>query len=170
MKKIGILSALVLMLCLLASCAGRQQLVLYTLSADKIDGTASPTEIAKLAQSEGRVAFTGEQFAGVDWSAQRFAVLPAASQSVSAITPESGGCALLKTRGDDIFVWVLNGKPVYMGGFTKGVGSTSTQRTPYITDDERYIFAVCATGDKDPRFDKKLYNYFSKAGLLRSEL
>lgn len=165
------LAFLLILLCLLSAGCGEQELALYILPAEKVSENISPTGLAKLVKEQGRKAVSGSDFAGVDWENQRFAVLPQASQSVSVVDGQTGGCSLLKSTGEDVFVWVLGNKALYAGGFQKGSATIGAQRYPYIADDERYIFAIEGDGsNRDPRFNKKLYNYFSSAGLLKSEL
>ncbi len=170
MKKLIWVLILCLCLGLLAGCGGEQELGLYILPAARINENMSASELGALALESGRKALSGKDFAGVDWENQLFSILPEASPSVSVVTPQSGGSSLLKSTGEDVFVWVLGKKALYVGGFRKGSGTIGAQRTPYIVDRERYIFAIVGDGEQDARFDKKLYGYFYSAGLIKSEL
>ncbi len=172
MKKRWIFVTLLVLLCaLFAGCKANEQLELYVLPQAKVSDNMSATALAALAKEQGRKVLTGKDFSGVDWENQRFALLPQASTSVSVVDEQFGGCSLLKSTGEDVFVWVLGKRALYLGGFRKGSGTLGEQRQPYIVDDERYIFSIEGEGGKnDPRFNKKLYAYFSKAGLLKSEL
>lgn len=171
MKRVWLAFLLILLCLLAAGCRAKGEVELYILPADKVSDNISPTGLAKLVKEQGRKALSGKDFAGVDWENQRFAVLSQASQSVSVVDGQTGGCSLLKSTGEDVFVWVLGNKALYSGGFQKGSTTIGAQRYPYIADDERYIFIIEGDGsNRDPRFNKKLYNYFSRAGLLKSEL
>ncbi len=172
MKKRWIFLLMALLCCILtAGCEKNEELALYILPQAKIRENMPSASLAKLAKEQGRKALTGKDFEGVDWEAQRFAVLPQASASVSATNEQTGGCSLLKTTGEDVFVWVLGERALYMGGFQKGKSSVGEQRKPYILDRERYIFSIEGDGgENDLRFNKKLYDYFSKAGLMKTEI
>lgn len=152
-------------------CADRQTVDLYIIPADRITDGASLSDIKTVAEKKGRIAFTLEDFSGVDWENQRFAIRPEASPSISTVTRESGGSALLKSTGDDRFLWVVNGKAVYLGGFTVGIGSTTPKLSPTLVDTERYIFEIRTDETQsDVRFNKTLYHAFYSASLIKSEL
>ncbi|MBR5782819.1 MAG: hypothetical protein IKY33_01170 [Clostridia bacterium] len=169
MKRFRVL--LLLCLLVLGGCTGEQTLELYILPAERVnEQTMTDAEIGKVALQEGRLALRGEDFSGVDWEQQMFAVKSEASVSVSVVTSEHGGSSLLKTTGDDLFVWMLDGKAVYVGGFERGTSSVTSQRSPYIKDRERYIFSVLSIGEGDIRFNKKLYSYFHSHDLIKSQL
>ena len=172
MKKRWIFFLVALLCCILTvGCETSGELELFVLPQEKVRENMSPSALSKLAKEQGRKALTGKDFSGVDWERQRFAVLPEASTSVSATNEQAGGCSLLKTTGEDVFVWVLGDKALYMGGFQKGKSSVGEQRVPYILDRERYIFSIEGdSGENDLRFNKKLYDYFSKAGLMKTEI
>lgn len=170
MKKCISLLFIALFLC--TGCHKQATLELYVISADSVSEQTSNSDIASLALKEGRKVLSGEDFAGVDWEHQYFELKPDAVPSVGVVTAESGGSALLKTTDKDLFVWLLNGKAIYVGGFQMGNSNASTPRTPFIADKNRYVFEI-RTDDKygaDKRFDKKLYAWFSDAGLLKSEI
>ena len=170
MKRVGLIAICILLLGSLCGC-GEQTLGLYILPADSISEGMTAGEIAEIAGEQGRLALSGSDFAGVDWENQCYAVKSEASASVSVISPESGGSSILKTTDSDVFVWVLNGKVLYVGGFEKGSASVLPQQDPYIKDKERYIFSIeTLEQQSDKRFNSKLYNYFYKQGLLKSEL
>lgn len=170
MKRVGLIAICVLLLCSLCGC-GEQTLGLYVLPADSISDVMTAGEIADVVQEKGRLALDGSDFAGVDWENQCYAVKAEASASVSVITAQSGGSSILKTTDSDVFVWMLSGKVLYVGGFEKGSASVSAQKDPYIKDKERYIFSIeTVSSEGDKRFNDKLYNYFYKQGLIKSEL
>ncbi len=172
MKRVLVWMAIVLSCLSLVACKGEQDLALYVLSEQHISDSMSDKEIGALALEKGRQVLSGNDIYGVDWENQRYRVRPEALPSVSSLTAESGGSALLKATDKDVFIWVLNKRAVYVGGFPLGVGTVKEQRVPYIVDEERYIFKI-VTDDKygeDKRFDKKLYSYFESKDLLKSEL
>ena len=170
MKKGACILCLICLMCLLVGCAGKGELGLYVLNAEQVRENMSAGEIGKLALKDGRLALTGEDFAGVDWQQQRFALRPEAVPSVSVLTPESGGSSLLKTTDKEVFVWVLDGKALYVGGFPMGISNPATPRSPLLRDQERYVFAIEHKNGEDKRFNKSLYRYFSDHGLLKIEL
>lgn len=171
MKKAAIWILICLCLGMLSGCGGQQEVALYVLPAAKVSENMSPSELGALALESGRKALSGKDFAGVDWENQLFAVSPEALPSVSVVTPQSGGSSLLKSTGEDVFVWVSGKKALYVGGFQKGNATIGAQRYPYIADRERYVFAIVGDGStEDARFNKKLYSYFYSAGLIKSEL
>lgn len=171
MKKLWGVVILCLCLGIITGCGKRQELGLYILPQAKINENMSASELGALALESGRKALSGEDFAGVDWENQLFSLRTEASPSVSVVTAESGGSSLLKSTGEDVFVWVLNKKALYVGGFRKGSGTIGAQRHPYIVDRERYTFSIVGDGSKqDKRFDKKLYNYFYSNGLIKTEI
>ncbi len=162
-----LLAALALLLC---GCSKNDTLYLYVLPQREVSADMSDAEIASLARRIGRLALEGEDLVGVQWDTQRFEI--AGDLPAGAASSESGGSALLKTTDGDLFVWILGGRPVYVGGFARGGSNAATPRVPYIVDDGRRIFRV-ETDDRygrDLRFDTKLYRYFEKRGLLRTEL
>ena len=168
-RYILLLAAVLLLLC---GCAKNDTLYLYILPADSVQDNMSDGEIASLAASEGRLAMTGDDFSGVVWESQLFELKKDAVPSVGTTSAESGGSALLKTTDSDVFVWVLGGKTVYVGGFARGQSNADSVRVPYIEDSGRYTF-VLKTDDRygdDKRFNKRLYRYFHDAGLLKSEI
>ena len=169
MKRIAV--TVLICLFILCGCAKEQTLELYIVPVDRVSESGmTEAQIGKIALEEGRLALRGEDLAGVDWQRQRFAVRPEASQSVSVVTAESGGCSLLKTTDKDLFVWMLNGKAVYAGGFERGSASVTPQRDPCIVDSERYIFEITSLVVPDRRYDKRLYDYFHSHDLIKSEL
>ncbi len=172
MKRAVVLVMVGICLLSLCACGGKGALGLYILSAEQVKDSMSAREIGALAAQEGRLALNGQDFVGVDWENQYFAVDAKAVPSVSTVTAEHGGCSLLKTTDEDVFVWVLNGKALYVGGFEMGSSNPATPRSPYIQDKERYTFAIAADDryGEDLRFNKALYNWFYKAGLIKSEL
>ena len=105
MKKTVLIMLCALLFC--SGCARSQTLSLYILSRDSITDSMSDSEIAAAARQNGRVALTGDDFAGVMWEEQRFQVKAQAVPSVGTTTAESGGSALLKTDGEDVFVWMV---------------------------------------------------------------
>ena len=170
MKKTFFIMLCALLLC--SGCARSQTLSLYILSRDNITDSMSDSEIAAAARQNGRVALTGDDFAGVMWEEQRFQVKAQAVPSVGTTTAESGGSALLKTDGEGGFVWMVNDRVVYVGGFVQGVGTAGSQRVPFIKDSGRTSFTI-QTDDRygeDIRFNKTLYRFFQNAGLLKSEI
>jgi hypothetical protein len=152
-------------------CSSKETPVLYVLPAAKVSENMSVSELVAAALESGRRVLSGEGIAGVVWEEQLFAVLPKASQSDSVVTPASGGSSILKSTGEDVFVWVQGKKALYAGGFQKGTGTLGAQRYPYIADRERYVFAIVGDGSaRDARFNKSLYQWFYSAGLIKSEL
>ena len=171
MKRLIPLVLLCLCLGLCVGCADREEPALYVLPAGKVNENMSASELGRLALESGRKALSGKDFAGVDWENQLFCLNPDASPSVSVVTAESGGSSILKSTGEDVFVWVMGKKALYLGGFQKGNATLGAQRSPYIADRERYVFAIVGDGSaQDTRFNKKLYSYFYSAGLIKSEL
>ena len=171
MKKFVGFLCLLLCLCSLCACSGKGELGLYILAADQVGDGLSAGELGKLALQSGRLALSGSDFTGVDWERQYFAVRPEAVQSVSTVTAESGGSSLLKTTDKEIFVWVLDGKALYVGGFIMGTSNPAEPKDPYLKDKERYCFAIETNGSgEDQRFNKSLYQWFYRQGLIKSEL
>lgn len=171
MKKAVWVILLCICLGLCAGCSGGEEPALYVLPASKISENMSASELGKLALESGRKALSGKDLTGVDWENQLFAVSPESSPSVSVVTPVTGGSSILKSTGEDVFVWVMGKKALYVGGFQKGSATIGAQRYPYIADRERYVFAIVGdTSAQDIRFNKKLYSYFYSAGLIKSEL
>lgn len=169
-KRCGVLLCLLLCLALLTACAGKGELGLYILPAEQVGEQLSGASLGRLAKQQGRLALSGEDFVGVDWKRQEFALRPEAVQSVSTLTAESGGSSLLKTTDKEVFVWVLDGKALYVGGFPMGISNPAAPRSPVLKDRERYLFAIEHTDGEDLRFHKALYRWFSDHGLLKSEL
>ena len=171
MKKRWLCLLLLIGMLLPAGCSKRAVPVLYVLPAAKVSENMSASELGAMALESGRRVLSGEDIAGVVWAEQLFAVLPEASPSVSVVTPASGGSSLLKSTGEDVFVWVQGKKALYAGGFQKGSGTLGAQRYPYIADRERYVFAIVGDGGAgDERYNKSLYQWFYSAGLIKSEL
>ncbi len=172
MKNRWIARLLIVVVLFCAGCKGQGELQLYILPADGVKDGMSAAEIGRLASQNGRLALSGSDFVGVDWEHQYFALDPKAVPSVSTVTAESGGCSLLKTTDQDVFVWVLDGKALYVGGFAMGVSNPDTPRSPIIKDKERYVFSIVADEryGQDKRFNKALYRWFYEAGLIKSEL
>lgn len=169
MKKV--IAIALILCCLLALCAcGKEELALYILPGEQVGENLSATELGSHAKKQGRLALKGEDFAGVDWEQQRFALRPEAVASVSTVTAESGGSSLLKTTDKDVFVWVLGGKALYYGGFKMGISNPDTPKDMRLSDKERYMFSIDHISGKDRRFDKNLYKWFYNHGLIKSEL
>lgn len=171
MKKLIGFLCLLLCVCACCACSGKGELGLYILAADQMGDSMSAGELGKLALQSGRLALRGTDFTGVDWERQYFAVKPEAVQSVSTVTAESGGSSLLKTTDKDIFVWVLDGKALYAGGFIMGTSNPAEPKDPCLKDMERYSFSIETDGSgEDKRFNKSLYRWFYRQGLIKSEL
>lgn len=168
MKKLLIL--LFLSALLLGGCAATAEPEMYILPANRVGDHLSPTQLGRLARDEGRLALRGSDLNGVDWEHQEFSVKPELVPSVSTISPQGGGCSLLKTTDKDVFVWVQGNQALYVGGFPMGISNPSPPRQTCLRDKERYVFTITSTATNDPRFQKSMYRWFSARGLIKSTL
>ena len=153
-----------------SGCSHQDALYLYVLPRSAVSADMSDADIAAHALKSGRLALEGSDLTGVQWDTQRYEIRE--DTPVGSGSAETGGSALLKTTDADLFVWVLNGRAVYAGGFAPGSSSAATPRVPFIRDENRRIFRI-ETDDrygKDRRFDRRLYGFFERQGLLRTEL
>lgn len=171
MKRVwSFLLVAVLALSLCACRATKEDLKIYVVPGEKVTRTMGDEAILDVARKSGRIAFTGQDIAGWLWEEHRVQLKDISVTGKAG----DGGSALFQAGPNDLFVLVLGGRTVYVGGFAPATGAVKAARSPYIQDgaDDTFYLKIDRKNaeGRDPRADAKLYDYLAEQQLLVSAI
>ena len=166
---------IILLLIALSGCgkSDKSDFKIYVVSRDFVTQDLSDAEIVTVAKKNGRLAFDGNDIEGYNWETHTMTLKNNSVTSLGAITKESGGSAIFKVDDTFAFVFSLNNKLIYHGGFTQGSKNPDIPLQPYISDKDTVSVKILfdskyASGD-DCRLSNKLYSFFNECGLLSAK-
>lgn len=173
MKKY-LISLMALLLVLLTGCskADVTDLKVYVIERSKLTASLTASEAVAAAKTSGRFVFDGNDIDGYNWETHTVTLKKESVPSLGTLTSENGGSAIFKVDDTYAFVLTINDKLIYSGGFIQGSKNPSVPLQPYISDIDRYSFAIrfdskYATA-ADNRSSATLYSFLNKFGLLSS--
>lgn len=174
MKKY-IFPIIVLLIISLSGCgkSEKSDFKIYVVSRDFLTQDLSDAEIISTAKKNGRLAFDGNDIEGYNWETHTLTFKDNSVKSLGAVTKESGGSAIFKVDDTYAFVFSLNDKLIYNGGFAQGSKNPDIPLQPYISDKDTTSVKILfnskyASGD-DCRLSNKLYSFLNDCGLLSAK-
>ncbi len=146
---------------------------IYVVSRDLITQDLSENEIINVAKKSGRLAFDGDDIQGYNWETHTLTLKDNSVTSHGAVTAESGGSTIFKVDDTYAFIFSLNDKLIYYGGFMQGSKNPDIPLQPYMADKDttsvKIEFDNKYADHKDNRSNTQLYSFFNKFGLLSSK-
>ncbi len=174
MKKF-IFPIIVILLITLGGCTktDKTDFKMYVVSRQFLTQDLSDVQIIAAAQKNGRLAFDGNDIDGYNWETHTLTFKNNSVTSLGAVTKESGGSAIFKTDDTFAFVFTLNNKLIYYGGFLQGSKNPDIPLQPYIEDKNttsvKILFNAKYATREDCRSNSQLYSFFNDCGLLSSK-
>ena len=146
---------------------------IYVVSRDVLTRDLSDSQIVSTAKQNGRLAFDGNDIEGYNWETHTIIFKSNSVTSLGAITKESGGSAIFKVDDTFAFVFTLNDKLIYHGGFVQGSKNPDIPLQPYIADKSvtsvKILFDSKYATNDDNRSNNRLYSFLNNCGLLSSK-
>lgn len=174
MKKY-IFPIIVILLISLSGCnkTDKSDFEIYVVSREFLTQDLSDAQIISTAKKNGRLAFDGSDIEGYNWETHTLTLKDNSVSSLGAVTAEGGGSAIFKVDDTYAFVFSLNDKLIYYGGFIQGSKNPAIPLQPYITDKDavsvKILFDSKYASREDCRSSNQLYSFFNDCGLLSSK-